>query len=479
MTVQIPRTSIQVSRADYVRPNARLHLNLFQPFGPVYEWSRTPRPRDYYEPEKYLELVRDAERGLFSALFLGESLRLREHLGTLNDIAVTGRPDALALFAYLAAHTDHIGLVATLNTTYTDPVDLARRIATIDVLSGGRAGWNVVTTDNAWTGENFRRGGFLNRENRYAYAEEHVAAVQALWDGFPSGAVSGSQQARSWVQEGSIAEVVREGAHINLRAIPQVPGSPQGQPVYFQAGDSDEGRDFAARRAEGIFTHHIEFDEAVAFTADIRRRARAYGRSGDDILVVPGASIVVAPTAEEAEEKARYYCDYFLNDRRIYQVIESVWQQDLSHVDLDGPIPDAPPAVDQQSHTHGIVHTGHEPSNKIREWKETAEAHGLQTIRQLVHHLVDERVFVGTPGEVADELAHYVRSDAFDGLNVSPNAFPEGLTEIVDLLVPELQERGIYPDSYAGTTFRENLGLPETVAHRVPELAELREAVLV
>lgn len=164
-------TSARISSEDYVRPNARLHLNVFQPFGPIYEWSKTPRLRDYYEPEKYVELAQQAERGLFTALFLGESLRLREHLGVLNDIAVTGRPDALALFAYLAAHTRHIGLVATLNTTYTDPVDLARRIATVDLLSGGRAGWNVVTTDNGWTGENFRRGGFLDRDNRYDYAE--------------------------------------------------------------------------------------------------------------------------------------------------------------------------------------------------------------------------------------------------------------------------------------------------------------------
>ncbi|MGB4778288.1 NtaA/DmoA family FMN-dependent monooxygenase [Microbacterium sp.] len=460
----------EAARTDYPRPGARVHLNVFQPFGPIYEWSKTPRSRDYYEPAKYLELVQDAERGLFSAIFLGESLRLREHLGRLNDIAVTGRPDALALFANLAAHTRHIGLVATLNTTYTDPVDLARRIATVDVLSGGRAGWNVVTTDNGWTGENFRRGGFLDRENRYRYAEEHVAAVQALWDGFAADAVAHDRGAAHWAE--GVAEVERRGAHISLRATPTVPPSPQGQPVYFQAGDSDEGRDFAARRAEGIFTHHVEFDEAVAFTADIRRRARSYGRPGDDILVIPGASIVVAPTRAEAVEKHHYYRDLFLNDRRIRQVIEEVWQTDLSHVDLDGPLPDVPPAVDRQSRTHGIVHTGHEPEVKIRQWRAIADEHGF-TIRQLVRHLVDSRVFLGTPDEVADELAHHVRSDAFDGLNVSPNAFPDGVRDIVDLLVPALQERGVYPDAYAGTTLRANLGLPETVAHRVPELALL------
>ena len=333
--------------ADYPRPHARLHLNVFQPFGPIYDWSRTPRLRDYYEPDSYLALVQEAERGLFSAIFLGESLRLREHLGRLNDIAVTGRPDALALFAYLAANTSRIGLVATLNTTYTDPVDLARRIATVDLLSGGRAGWNVVTTDNGWTGENFRRGGFLDRDNRYLYAEEHVAAVQAIWDGFAPDATSTDTDAAAWLRPGGVTRVERSGDHLSARVVPQVPPSPQGQAVYFQAGDSDEGRDFAARRAEGIFTHRIEFDEAVAFTADIRRRARSYGRSGDDILVVPGASIVVGDTAAEADEKARHLRERFLTDRRVRQIVEEVWQEDLSDVDLDGPLPTHAPAVDR------------------------------------------------------------------------------------------------------------------------------------
>jgi len=455
---------------DYARPHARLHLNVFQPFGPIYDWSRTPRLRDYYEPDTYLALVQEAERGLFSAVFLGESLRLREHLGRLNDIAVTGRPDALALFAYLAANTSRIGLVATLNTTYTDPVDLARRIATVDLLSGGRAGWNVVTTDNGWTGENFRRGGFLDRDNRYLYAEEHVAAVQAIWDGFAPDAISTRRDAASWLRPDAVRPVDRRGEHLSARVLPQVPPSPQGQAVYFQAGDSDEGRDFAARRAEGIFTHHVEFAEAVAFTADIRRRARAYGRSGDDILVIPGASIVLGDTAAEADEKARHLRERFLTDRRVRQIVEEVWQEDLSAVDLDGPLPEHAPAVDRQSRTHGIVHTGHEPSAKIREWRAVSQARGY-SIRQLVDHLTRARAFVGTPGDVADELAHFVRSDAFDGLNVTPDAFPDGLGDVVDRLVPELQERGVYPRDYPGTTLRETLGLPETIGHRVPERA--------
>ena len=448
-----------MSTHDYVRPDARVHLNLFQPFGPVYEWSRTPRPQDYYEFEQYATLVRTAERGLFSAVFLGESLRLREHLGRLNDIAVTGRPDALVLFSYLAARTSHIGFVATLNTTYSDPVELARRLATVDLLSGGRAGWNIVTTHNAWTGENFRRGGYLDARDRYANAEEYVAAVQALWDGFGSG-----------------TPVVRRGRFHDVDAVPTVPRSPQGQTIYFQAGDSDEGRDFAARRAEGVFTHRVEEQDGIAFTADLRRRARSYGRPGDDLKVFPGAFLVVAETDAEAQDKAQHYRDHLLSDRRIRQVVEAVWGRDLTdELDLDGDLPAVGPSVPEQTVANGVVNSADDPVRKAQQWRDLAAERGF-TVRGLVHHLTDGPRFVGSAGTVADRLAHLVRSDAFDGLNVAPNAFPDGLDEVVDLLVPALQDRGVYPESYAGTTLRENLGLPESVGRRVPELALLEPA---
>jgi FMN-dependent oxidoreductase (nitrilotriacetate monooxygenase family) len=458
-----------MSRTEYVRPDARVHLNLFQPFGPVYEWSRTPRPQDYYEFEQYATLVRTAERGLFSAVFLGESLRLREHLGRLNDIAVTGRPDALVLFSYLAARTSHIGFVATLNTTYSDPVELARRLATVDLLSGGRAGWNIVTTHNAWTGENFRRGGYLDARDRYANAEEYVAAVQAIWDGFSPDAIGAD--ASSW--RAPAEPVVREGRFHRLATVPEVPRSPQGQTVYFQAGDSDEGRDFAARRAEGVFTHRVEEEDGVAFTADLRRRARAYGRPGDDVKVFPGAFLVVAETDAEAEDKARHYRDYLLSDRRIRQVVESVWGRDLTdELDVDGDLPSVGPSVPEQTVANGVVNTADDPVRKAQEWRDLAAERGF-TVRQLAHHLTDGPRFVGSAGTVADRLAHLVRVDAFDGLNVAPNAFPDGLDDVVDLLVPALQDRGVYPEAYAGTTLRENLGLPESVGRRVPELALL------
>ncbi|GMA24459.1 hypothetical protein GCM10025864_22180 [Luteimicrobium album] len=214
----------------------------------------------------------------------------------------------------------------------------------------------------------------------------------------------------------------------------------------------------------------------MAFTADLRRRARAYGRPGDDLKVFPGAAVVVAQTDAEARDKARHFRDVFLTDRRIRQVVESVWGRDLSdELDIDGALPAAGPSVAEQTLTHGVVNSADDPRRKAAEWRALAEQRGF-TVRGLVEHLSSTREFVGTPAAVADELAYLVRSDAFDGLNVTPQAFPDGLDDVVDLLVPALQERGVYPEAYAGTTLRENLGLPESVGHRVPELALLADA---
>ncbi|MGO1896393.1 MAG: LLM class flavin-dependent oxidoreductase, partial [Brachybacterium sp.] len=196
---------------------------------------RLPASGDQVAWESFEALVRTAERGKFAAFFLGEGLRLREHRGVPFELDVAGRPDAQTLLAALAAITENIGLVATQNTTYNDPVDLARRLQTLDLLSGGRAGWNIVTTDNAWTGENFRRGGYLDHEDRYIHAEAFVQVAEQLWRG---------------------DQISHDGAHYSVRAQGELPRSAQGRPVLFQAGASPTGQDFAARTADVIFSPH-------------------------------------------------------------------------------------------------------------------------------------------------------------------------------------------------------------------------------
>lgn len=430
--------------SDYRRPGARLHLNGFFPFGPIYAWDEVERPEAYYEFDGFVRLAQTAERGLFTAIFLGDSQRLREHLGKITDTAVTGRPDQLVLFAHLAALTRRIGLVATLNTTYSDPVDLARRLATVDALSNGRAGWNVVTTDNTWTGENFRKGGYLDHQDRYRHALEHLRIVQRLWDQEP---------------------VDFHGEFYDVVASPSIPQSPQVHPVLFQAGESDEGRDFAARYGEAIFSRYIALDAALDFADDMARRLAAVGRPRDDIKIVPGAKITLGGTPAEAAEKAAWFDRQTWTKRRVIAVIESVWGCDLSAYDVDGPLPDFDPVDPEQTKTHGVVNSRDQPLRTAAQWRRFAAGRGY-SIRQLVAHLSKTREFVGTPSSVADELAHYVRSGAIDGLNVAPDSIVTGFEDIVDALVPALQDRGVYPAGYPGETLRDNLGLGPPVSHR-------------
>lgn len=435
----------------------RLHLALFFPFAPDYIWSENERTDIYYDFAAHARIVQTAERGLFSAVFFGESLRLREHNGAVNVSAITGRPDALVLFAYLAARTKNIGFVATLNTTYFEPVDLARRIGTVDVLSGGRVGWNIVTTDSAWTGANFRKGGYLPHRDRYAHAAEHVDVVQSLWDGWP--------EHDSRTEQRTSGPIDWTGRFYDLTAQPQIPRSPQGQPVFFQAGESPEGREFAARYSEGIFSRYLNFDDALEFSRDLSRRLVQAGRPADDLRIFPGASIFLGDTDAEAQEKRQWFRDRTWPDQRIRAVIERVWGRALPDLDLDGPLPTEGPSIVKQSRSHGVMNSSDEPNKIAQKWRTLSQERGY-TVRQLVRHLTEQSGFVGSPSTVADQLARYVHAGAIDGLNLTPASFPDGLTEIVDTLVPALQDRGIYPTEYAGTTLRENLGLAPNVARR-------------
>ncbi len=454
-----------MTTTDVARPDARLHLAGFFGFGPTYVWSQAERDDVYYDFAAWRQLARTAERGLFSTLFLGDSQRLREHLGRVTDTSVTGRPDQLVLFAHLAAVTERIGLVATLNTTFSDPVDLARRLGTLDVLSAGRAGWNVVTTDNAWTGENFRRAGRVSNADRYRHAEEHLALVQALWAAWPADAAHRGTAAPSWSRPGALGPVSRTGGHHDVTAWPSVPPSPQGRPVLFQAGESDEGREFAARHAEGIFSRYLQFDAALDFARDMRRRLVRAGRPADGLRIFPAARITLGDTDAEARERSRWFGEHTWSDRRIRGVVEAVWGHDLSDHDVDGPLPATDPVVATQTITHGVVNSSDRPLRTAAAWRSLAAERGF-TMRQLVRHLNATIEFVGSPATVADELARYVRAGAIDGLNLTPNSVPGGFDDVVERLVPELQDRGVYRTAYEGSTLRENLGLRPAPARR-------------
>jgi alkanesulfonate monooxygenase SsuD/methylene tetrahydromethanopterin reductase-like flavin-dependent oxidoreductase (luciferase family) len=401
---------------------------------------RLPESGDQVAWESFESLIRTAERGRFAAFFLGEGLRLREHRGVPFELDVAGRPDAQTLLAALAAVTEKIGLVATQNTTYNDPVDLARRLQTLDLLSGGRAGWNIVTTDNAWTGENFRRGGYLDHADRYTHAEAFVQVAEQYWRG---------------------EQVSHDGAHYTVRAQGDLPRSAQGRPVLFQAGASPAGQDFAARTADVIFSPHGALAAAAEFRRSIVERTVAAGRDAGSVKILPGAEVILAPTEAEAEEKVRWVRDLQIGPEQAIALLEQYWGRDLSDFDPDGPLPDVAPEVAESGVTRGSGFQFAKAEELTRQWREEAAEKG-QSILEFARAKSGARrgAFTGSYDTVADRLVEYARLGAIDGLNITPWLIPSGLDDIVDHLIPRLQERGVYPTEYAGSTLRENLGLP-------------------
>ncbi|MCW0214434.1 MAG: NtaA/DmoA family FMN-dependent monooxygenase [Pseudonocardia sp.] len=451
-------------------PDAQLHLGVF--FQGVNHWTiwSEPQSGSQIEFSSFRRMIATAERGLFDAFFLGEGLRLRESGGGIHDLDVAGRPDAVTQLAALAGLTRRIGLVATQNTTYNEPADLARRLAGLDVLSEGRAGWNVVTTDNAWTGENFRRGGYLDHADRYVRAEQFLNLARAIWDSWADDAVATSTDAAAWAHPDAVAEVRARTSQFDVTLTPTLPRSAQGHPVIFQAGDSAEGRDFAARNADVIFSAHgSDFDGALAFATDIRARLRAVGRAEDALRILPGTEIVIGDTEAEAQEKLTWVRRRQVTPATALAIASQIWGFDLSDRDADGPLPAEEPVVVEPTGEMGSRRWT-DPRSIVRHWRDTAEAGGL-TLRETVIALGPQRGHAGTPSGLADRFARFVRAGAVDGFNVSPYLTQDGLDDIVDKLVPELQERGVYRTAYTGTTLRDHLGLPPVPARRQADRA--------
>lgn len=445
-------------------PSGQLQLGVFFQgvnSGTVWKAAESGSQTDF---ESFRRIAQTAERGLFAAFFLGEGLRLREHLGRPHALDVAGRPDAQTMLAALASVTSHIGLVATQNTTYNDPADLAQRLSTLDLLSGGRAAWNVVTTDNAWTGANFRRGGYLDHADRYVHAEAFVDTAKRIWDAWDDGAIAGSGTAAGRAAPGSVRRVRHEGQHYSVDVLPKLPRSAQYRPVLFQAGDSPDGRDFAARQADVIFSAHPKFEAALDFRRDIVARSLKAGRGANDVQIMPASEFILAATPQEARDKKAWVRSLQIGPQQALAYLEQFWGRELQGYDPDGPLPEIDPVVEETSETRGSGFHGAKARQLADQWRAEAKGKGF-TIRQFVSSKTSrvDATFNGSYTEVADRLVDYARTGAVDGFNISPWLVPTGLDDIVNHLVPELQERGIYPTEYAGTTLRENLGLATPV----------------
>ncbi|MFJ4576746.1 NtaA/DmoA family FMN-dependent monooxygenase [Streptomyces sp. NPDC098085] len=418
-----------------------------------------PRSRSQIDFSSFEHLARTAERGRFDFFFLAEGLRLREHNGRIHDLDVVGRPESLTVLAALAAVTDRLGLAATVNTTFNEPYELARRLATLDHLSGGRAAWNAVTSPDAFTGENFRRGGYLDRADLpqvlgtartggtpYTRAAEFVATARELWD--------------TWTPDGTSRPFTHQGQHFGIEGEFTVPRSPQGHPVVIQAGDSPEGREFAASAADVVFTRHGTLEAGRTFYADVKARLAKYGREPDELKIMPGVTFVLGDTDAEAQERAAEIRLQQVSPQNALLALEQVWGRDLSSYDPDGPLPETDPDP-ESSLVQGRVRHG-DPLAVAARWRALSKEKGL-SIRQTVIEATGRQSFIGSPRTVAAQLTEFVAADAADGFILVPHLTPGGLDDFVDRVVPLLQERGAFRSAYTGLTLRSHLGLAEPV----------------
>lgn len=425
-------------------------------------WSR-PDSGSQIDFASFVHLAQTAERGKFDFFFLAEGLRLREHRGQIFDLDVVGRPDSMTVLSALAAVTDKLGLAATLNTTFNEPFDLARQFATLDHLSGGRAAWNAVTSPDAFTGENFRRGGYLDPELRYVRAAELIVTVKEIWDSWADGSIVADATAGEFVRPGAIGEFDHRGDQFQVHGRFALPPSPQRHPVQIQAGDSDGGRELAAQHADVIFSRHSAFDAGQAFYADVKGRLARYGREPGDLKIIPAAVAVLGDSEADARERARQIQLDQVSPQGAIAFVEQVWGRDLSGYDPDGPLPAVDPDVSgTHTITRGRVRHDKDPLAVAARWREIAEA-GSLSIRELVIKVTARSTFLGTAAQVAAQIDRHVQHDAADGYIFVPPLTPHGLDEFVDAVVPELQDRGVFRADYEHDTLRGHLGLPDLI----------------
>ncbi|MCP8709601.1 NtaA/DmoA family FMN-dependent monooxygenase [Streptomyces cellulosae] len=422
-------------------------------------WS-DPASGSHIEFSSFAHFARTAERAKFDFLFLAEGLRLREQGGQIYDLDVVGRPDTFTVLSALAAVTDHLGLTGTINSTFNEPYEVARQFAGLDHLSGGRAAWNVVTSWDAFTGENFRRGGFLPQQERYSRAKEFLATAHELFDSWRGDEILADQETGQFLSDAKAGAFVHRGQHFDIHGRFNVPRSPQGRPVIFQAGDSEEGREFAASDADAIFSRHATLDAGRAFYTDVKRRLAKYGRRPDQLLILPAATFTLADTDEEARELAKAVRRQQVSGATALRHLEFVWNRDLSGYDPDGPLPDIDPDVSSRHIAEGRAQLRmyRDPLATAREWRELAAANNW-SIRDLVIETGNRQNFIGSAETIARTIDEYVQNDASDGFILVPHVTPTGLDAFADKVVPLLQERGVFRTDYEGPTLRHHLGL--------------------
>lgn len=424
----------------------QLHLNVNLLHSGVYASAwRLPDsdPGAFFDVGHYINVAKIAERGKFDAIFLADTPAVTDRIDLRPFLSM----EPTIVLASVAAATSRIGLIATASTTYNEPYNIARRFATLDHASSGRVGWNAVTTADIAAGRNFGLPQVLEHKARYDRAKEFVEVVHALWDSWEDDAFVGDKATARFVDTSKVHAIKHRGAHYNVVGPLNVPRSPQGRPVTVQAGGSSDGRDLAAAQAEAVFTLSQSIADGVAYARDLRSRAVAYGRPSDSIVILPGLATVIGGTEAEAKGRQDELWDLVPIQYSLSRLAGTL-QVSPDLLELDKPLPDLPVPVNaNQTMFHGTV-------NLARK--------GDLTVRELLKALgggVGHRIIVGTPEQIADDIAAWFAAGAADGFNLMPDVLPSGLATFVDEVVPLLQKRGIFRRDYEGTTLREHLGL--------------------
>ncbi|TDF95429.1 LLM class flavin-dependent oxidoreductase [Paenibacillus piri] len=398
------------------------------------------------DPSFYERFAQTAERGKFDMLFLADSLAL---LGRSPAHTVSVRPEPITLLSYLAGVTSRIGLAATVSTTYHEPYNLAREFATLDHLSGGRAAWNVVTSSRNEEAANFSQERHPEHAVRYARAKEFIKAAAALWDSWEDDAIIADRASGQFAHPDKVHRIDHQGSFFKIRGPLNAPRPPQGRPVIIQAGASEAGRLLAAETAEVVFTAWQTIEEAQLFYGNVKSLLARFGRTPDQLKIMPGIFPVIGTSEAEAREKEQALQQLVLPEVGLSMLSGSL-NVDLSGYPLDGPLPELPELE--------AVNGG---KSRFQLVADMARRDGL-TIRQLIYRVTGargHRTIHGTPVQIADQLEAWFTQAACDGFNIMPPYLPGGLDEFVDQVIPELQNRGLFRTEYNGTTLREHLGL--------------------
>jgi FMN-dependent oxidoreductase (nitrilotriacetate monooxygenase family) len=387
------------------------------------------------------------EAAKFDAFFMADHLAVLDMpVEALKRSHTVTSFEPFTLLSALATVTERIGLVATASTTFDEPYHIARRFASLDHISGGRAGWNIVTTANPDAALNFGKTEMMDHDARYVRAREFYDVVTGLWDSFADDAFVRDVAAGIYFDPEKMHTLAHEGPSLRVRGPLNIARPVQGWPVIVQAGASEPGRQLAAETAEVIFAAESTLAGGRAFYADVKGRMRALGRDPDHLKILPAAFVVVGETDEEARAKRAHLDSLVHYDSGIHS-LNGMLGTDVSGYDPDGLLPDIPETNASRSARARILEAARTKNLTIRELAQKAGSYaGL--------------AFVGTPATIADGMAAWLHEEASDGFNVMFPYLPEGLDDFVDKVVPELQRRGLFRTAYEGTTLRENLGLP-------------------